>query len=54
MAGTLHLEYRRLDLQRPKGAWLSAMLEIVVDIDVSSLYEIFDEANYFFQFISLD
>lgn len=33
---------------------LTAILEIVVDIGVSRFYEVFDEANYFFQFISLD
>jgi hypothetical protein len=33
---------------------VEAMLEIVVNIGVSSLYEVFDEANYFFQFVALD
>jgi hypothetical protein len=40
--------------QRPNEARLSVMLEIVVDIGVSGFHEIFDEANYFFQFVSLD
>lgn len=30
------------------------MLEIVVDIGVSGFYEVFDEANYFFQFVAFD
>lgn len=29
-------------------------LEIVVDISVSGFYEIFDETNYFFQFVAFD
>ena len=30
------------------------MLEIVFNINVGGLYEIFDEANDFFQFVSFD
>lgn len=41
-------------VQQPKGTKLNAMSDIVVDIGVSGLYEIFDEANYFFQFVTLD
>lgn len=33
---------------------LGATLKIVVDIGVSGLYEIFDEANNFFQLVALD
>lgn len=30
------------------------MLEIVIDISVGSFNKLFDEANYFFQFVTLD
>ncbi len=38
----------------PRGARLSAMLEIVVDVGVSGLNEFFDETNYFFKFVTFD
>lgn len=40
--------------QARKGAFCSLMLEIVININVGGFYKVFNEANYLFQFISLN
>ena len=45
---------RNVEKARAIQAPLTAKLEIFVYIGVGGFYEIFDEADYFFQFLSSD